>query len=406
MERCHFAKLLGFTSLLGWARPSQGQPPPANADRAYWLQVLALLARPILAHLAANELRAKMPVEAHQPDERRKFCHLEAFGRLLTGIAPWLNLASPADPAEAKLHQELFRLASTGLANGVNPQAKDYFNFAEGAQPLVDAAFLAHALLRCPRLWEAASPTTQAQTVEAFRQTRKIRPYPNNWLLFSGMIEAFFFKYGYEADLMRVDYALKQHEQWYKGDATYGDGQDFHWDYYNSFVIQPFMVDIMSILKEKDPTQQAYFDKVLARAMRYAQVQERMIAPDGTFPIVGRSMAYRAGAFHHLAAMALREQLPAALAPAQVRGALTAVLRKTTGPANFDAQGWLRLGLNGHQPKIAETYICTGSLYLCAAALLPLGLPASAPFWAGEAQPWTSARVWAGGDIEADRAYY
>ncbi len=26
---------------------------------------------------------------------------------------------------------------------------------------------------------------------------------------------------------MRIDYAVRQHEQWYKGDGTYGDGPDF-----------------------------------------------------------------------------------------------------------------------------------------------------------------------------------
>ncbi len=43
-----------------------------------------------------------------------------------------------------------------------------------------------------------------------------------------------------------------------------------------------------------------------ARATRYAAVQERLIAPDGSFPPIGRSIAYRCGAFHALAQAALR----------------------------------------------------------------------------------------------------
>ena len=46
-------------------------------------------------------------------------------------------------------------------------------------------------------------------------------------------------------DRMRVDYALRQHEQWYKGDGVYGDGPEFHWDYYNSFVIHPMLLDVL-----------------------------------------------------------------------------------------------------------------------------------------------------------------
>ena len=90
---------------------------------------------------------------------------------------------------------------------------------------------------------------------------------------------------------------------------------------------------------------------------------------------------------------------------AQVRGALTAVIRRTLeAPGTFDADGWLRIGLCGHQPGIGETYISTGSLYLCAVALLPLGLPASDAFWSAPSQPWTSAKAWSGKAFPIDHA--
>src|SRR6185369_7959533 len=56
------------------------------------------------------------------------------------------------------------------------------------------------------------------------------------------------------------------------------------------------------------------------------------------------------------------------------------------------------------QPGIGETYISTGSVYLCAVALLPLGLPASDPFWAAAAEPWTAARAWSGKPFPIDKA--
>lgn len=405
MKRRYFAKLVSASGLLGWPQLTSGQPP-APSDRTYWLSILDQLSRPVLSHLATNELKTKMPIEAHQPEERRRFGHLEAFGRLMAGIAPWLNLDDIPDKAEASLQKEYLDLANRALANAVDPAAKDFLNFTEGSQPLVDAAFLAHALLRCPRWWTTADTATKTNTVKALLATRQVKPHFNNWLLFSAMIEAFFMRYGFEYDKMRLDYALKQHEQWYMGDGAYGDGPNFHWDYYNSYVIQPFMVDILAVIVEKDPNYQATYDKIIQRAIRFAAVQERLIAPDGSFPVLGRSIVYRAGAFQHLANMALRQLLPPALSPAQVRSALTAVLRKTTGPANYDPQGWLRIGLNGHQPQLAETYICTGSLYLCATALLPLGLAASHPFWAGPSAEWTSVKAWNGTDLPADRAFY
>jgi hypothetical protein len=53
----------------------------------------------------------------------------------------------------------------------------------------------------------------------------------------------------------------------------------------------------------------------------------------------------------------------------------------------FDSNGWLRIGFCGHQPNIGEPYISAGSLYLCAVGLLPLGLPASDPFWSAATEP-------------------
>jgi hypothetical protein len=130
-----------------------------------------------------------------------------------------------------------------------------------------------------------------------------------------------------------------------------------------------------------------------------------MINTDGSFPVTGRSVAYRGGAFHHLADMALRKKLPSSLPPGQVRAALSAVLKKTLdAPGSFTADGWLNLGLAGHQPSIADYYINTGSLYLTSVILLPLGLPDTDEFWTSPALPWTSVKVWSGQDFPADHA--
>src|SRR5919197_755484 len=136
---------------------------------------------------------------------------------------------------------------------------------------------------------------------------------------------------------------------------------------------------------------------VVKRAKRYAAIQERMISPEGTFPPIGRSLAYRFGALQLLGQMALRSELPDGISPAQVRSAMTAVIRRMIeAPGTFDAGGWLQIGFAGHQPAIGESYISTGSLYLCAVALLPLGLQPSDEFWSAPPQPWTSVRAWSG----------
>src|SRR5690606_1748385 len=142
-----------------------------------------------------------------------------------------------------------------------------------------------------------------------------------------------------------------------------GDGPEFHWDYYNSFVIQPMLVEALDCVGDEAPEWRALREQARAHLRRWAAIQERLIAPDGSYPVIGRSIAYRCGAFQGLALAALRHLLPAELKPAQARVALTSVIRRTLeAPGTWDARGWLRIGLAGPQPGLGENYISTGSL--------------------------------------------
>ena len=84
---------------------------------------------------------------------------------------------------------------------------------------------------------------------------------------------------------------------------------------------------------------------------------------------------------------------------------MTAVIRRMMeAPGTFDKDGWLSIGFVGHQPFIGETYISTGSAYLCTAGLLPLGLPRDDPFWTLPPEDWTAKRLWGGGVAPIDHA--
>ncbi|QMW06100.1 DUF2264 domain-containing protein [Spirosoma foliorum] len=378
----------------------------ATDDRSFWLQTLLKIADPVLSALSQNRLKATMPIESApgQQASRVEVSHLEALGRTLAGLAPWLELGVDETP-EGRSRQKYLTLAKQAIANGVNPQSPDYLNFTKGGQPLVDAAFLAHGLVRSPKLWKSLSTDEQANVIKALQTSRVIKPGYNNWLLFSAMVEAALLKYTGSGDELRMDYAIRQHQSWYKGDGAYGDGPDFHWDYYNSYVIQPMLLDVVKTLLDAGKAEKSLFESLLARAQRYAIIQERLINPDGSFAAFGRSLAYRCGAFQLLSQIALQGSLPPELSPGQVRSALTAVIHRTMdAPSTFDAKGWLQIGLCGHQPAIGETYISTGSLYLCSVAFLALGLPASDPFWSNPAVDWTSKRIWSGQDVKTDHA--
>src|SRR5581483_9941116 len=124
------------------------------------------------------------------------------------------------------------------------------------------------------------------------------------------------------------DFAITKHMEWYKGDGLYGDGPTFHWDYYNSFVIQPMLMDVLETVSTQNKKWDDLHTKIIDRSRRYAYIQENLISPEGTIPVIGRSMAYRFGALQLLAQMTLRKDLPNTIAPGQVRCGMTAVIRR------------------------------------------------------------------------------
>jgi hypothetical protein len=377
-------------------------------DRGFWVATLNRIASPVLENLSRRELKKNMPVEAANPADRTKYTHLEAFGRLLAGIAPWLA-AKNLGESESKLQQKFLELTHASLDAATDPKSPDSMNFTQGGQPLVDAAFLAQGILRAPSvLWQSLDSRVQGQVVEALKSSRAIKtPTDSNWVMFAATVEAALHTMGETTIEDRLENSVQRMLGWYKGDGLYGDGKFFHFDYYNSFVIHPMLLDVLAVLKQKNNTFEPTHATALQRARRYAAIQERLIAPDGTFPSVGRSTTYRFGAFHALAQIAAMRELPEPIKPAQVRSALTAVIRKMIqAPGTFDDHGWLRIGFYGHQPSLAEPYISTGSLYLCAMALLPLGLPLSDEFWSTPPARWTSQLIWSGESVPADHAIH
>ncbi|MBP9586685.1 MAG: DUF2264 domain-containing protein, partial [Bacteroides sp.] len=68
------------------------------------------------------------------------------------------------------------------------------------------------------------------------------------------------------------------------------------------------------------------------------------------------------------------------------------------------AKGWLKIGFAGDQLEMSESYINTGSTYLCLTGFLSLGLPVDDPFWKSPSAEWTGLKAWSGKAVKADRA--
>lgn len=375
-------------------------------DRAYWSGLAYRMAAPVLQRMAKGELTAAMDPEVAPTWDHRniRVAYMEAFARLMAGITPWLAL--PADSTEeGKQRTQLREWALQAYRNAVDPLSPDYLLWKGEGQILVDAAFLAQSFLRAPgTFWEPLDDVTKQRYLEAFRGLRSIRPAYSNWILFRGMIEAFFIMAGEAHDAYAVDVTIRKMNEWYLSDGWYSDGTEFAADYYNAYVIHPMYVEMLEILKERKVATPVSFDLALARMQRYNQFLERLISPEGSFPVFGRSITYRMGAFQPLALAAWKYGLPQGMSHGQVRSALTTAMQRMFAvPGNFNEAGFLTLGFAGHQPDLANSYTNNGSVYLTSVVFLPLGLPADHPFWSDPPEAWTSVKAWSGQSFPMDK---
>ncbi len=384
------------------------QPSP-QSDRKLWVDALVKIATPVMQNLADGTLKKNMPFESLSSDpDRREVSYLEAVGRTVCGIAPWLELG-PDATEEGQLRARMTELTLRGLKNAVAPNSPDHLRFTENRhrQPLVDAAFLAEGLLRAPKqIWAKLDKETQQNIIKELKASRSIKPYESNWLLFASVIEAALLEFDGACDEARMmDGVEKFRNNWYKGDAWYGDGSAFHLDYYNSLVIQPMLTEVLMVCEKHGLKNADFLKTQQTRLGRYAEELERMISPEGAYPVIGRSITYRFGSFHAMSDAALLHVLPGHLNPAQVRCALTAVIKRQLSQKNtFDANGWLRVGYTGAQIHMSEDYINTGSEYLVCAGFCALGLPASDAFWTNPYVDWTSKKAWNNIEVPADHS--
>jgi hypothetical protein len=406
-----FIALLSLICLATYANNIQKE----QNDRIYWTGLLYKIAEPVLSNMSKGELAKNMEVELSPTWDGRdkRVTYMECFGRLMSGLAPWLSLPDD-NTEEGKQRKQLREWALKSYAHAVDPDSPDYLLWRKEGQPLVDAAYIASSFLRAPKqLWEPLDEVTKKRYIEEFQQLRRIDPPYTNWLLFSAMVETFLMSVDAQYDMYRIHSAIRKIEEWYVGDGWYADGSKFAFDYYNSYVIQPMYVQVLQVLADRQTglrDRNAGFtkttlDTATKRMQRFGIILERFISPEASFPAFGRSMTYRMGVFQPLALLSLREELPKELPEGQVRYALTSVMKRMFSvEGNFNKGGFLQLGFAGHQPDLADWYTNNGSLYLTTEAFLSLGLPADHSFWTAPAQDWTARKAWNGQSFPKDHA--
>jgi hypothetical protein len=168
-------------------------------------------------------------------------------------------------------------------------------------------------------------------------------------------------------------------------------------DYYNSFVILPFLCEIYKQLNDLKKYNQSY-----EKLLRYSEFLERLISPEGYFPIFGRSAVYRTAIFHALVYSCFNKKISSNISYGQIRNALTTVIKNMF---KINDEEYLQLGFNGYQPEIADVYSNSGSVYFALIVFLPLGLNKNHPFWTEKDEDWTQKKLWSGKIVKKDNNY-
>ena len=135
-----------------------------------------------------------------------------------------------------------------------NPASPDRLNFTDGEQPLVDAAFLAQAVLVRRRCCSRAASTRRRAGVLSRRL--KPRGHPP-WLQQLAAVCG-----DGRSRAQGARRLLGPHARGLRATAARAvvsrrrrasDGPAFHWDYYNSFVIHPMLVDVLGAVGDVHP---------------------------------------------------------------------------------------------------------------------------------------------------------
>ncbi len=396
MRRATLLLTLLFVSVISISASASGAE-----DRTYTISLLRRIVDPVLIPLSENRLKREFPCrEWERQDENFSTTYLQAFGRSLSGMSPWLSLGFDSSE-EGQLRRQYAAIARKALANAVDSEATDYL-FADPTQErIVHAAYIAYPLLMASeQLWEPLSRRVKERVIAELKTHREFKPNESNWLLFSAIIECAIWRFTGECDMRPIEYAVARHEEWYLGGGIYGDGDHFAWDYYNSYVIQPLLSEVLLVCQQMGSPLGEMLEEHKRRAASYCVVLEHLISPEGTFPVIGRSSVYRIAAFKLIGHYATRFGLPAKLSSGATRAALTAVARgMMEAEGTFDERGYLHAGLVGRQDAARDYYNYTGALYMCAMGLSHLGLPAESPFWRDPAQKWFQQRVWSGESV-------
>lgn len=361
-------------------------------NRIIWFNKLNSIVEPVIDGFVNKTIKETFPIHfsplyKENKEVNKELIFIELYSRTLLSIS---ILFQNENFIKEYNYDNLYKKTIITIKNNFN----GYLNFYhKSGQLLVEMSFICLSFIRSPYLWNLLDLTLKKVILEIVNETSKYEPHNNNWILFSCILDIFLYKNKKILKLDRCYNYINKFESFYIGDGWYKDGLIFHMDYYNSFIILPFLLDIYHELSDIDKRFLKNYNNTVIKIQRHCEFLERLISPEGTFPLFGRSITYKTAIFHALVYSSYLSILPNSISYGQVRNALTVVIERMFNNC-VDKNNYLLFGFNSFQPEITDEYTNSGSIYFCLLIFIPLGLSNEHLFWKNELKDWTQKKIW------------
>ena len=346
-------------------------------DRADWErtadQMLAAV-RPF-ADTAADHALIHLP-GPRQSGSGRHSDGLEGYAR--TFLLAAFRLAGAGDPAAVP--GDLVDKYASGAAAG----PKAWTDPLEVRQTMVEAASIAIGLYETrPWIWDALSPGDQERLADWLHRCTRAEPYPNNWVLFQVMINAFLKSVGAPHDQAQIERNLELADSWYRGDGWYTDGAGQSFDHYVGWAMHLYTG--LWCRMDGDAADPGRAAGYRARLRKFLDDFVHLFGADGAPLHQGRSLTYRFAAVAPFWLGALLDATP--LPPGQTRGVASRSLSYFLDRGALNEHGLLSMGWHREFEPVTQMYSGPASPYWASKAFLGLLLPADHDVWTADETP-------------------
>lgn len=301
---------------------------------------------------------------------------MEAFARPLWGLVPHACGGGGSD---------LWPMYLQGIIHGTDPEHVEYWgDFETKDQRMVEQSVLGLGLALAPhKIWD---PLTDKEKQNVYRWLNQINlvdhSNPNNWLMFTVLVNIGFKKVGLPHDQVIMDNYLEIIDSYYLSDGWYSDGETDQRDYYIPFAMHYYSLIYAKLMEQDDPERAVRYRE---RAKQFAQDFIYWFAEDGSSIPFGRSLTYRFAQVSFWSALVYADVQPFSMGV--MKGIILRHLRWWFEQPIFTSDGLLSIGYAYPNLMMGECYNAPGSAYWSFKAFLILSLPDEHPFWQVEEEP-------------------